>query len=69
MLIYLLGRGVGVSGLALAVAVLQAAMAPMVSTAILAAQYNLDREVATMALGAGLVISLVSVPLLAQLLP
>jgi malate permease and related proteins len=46
----------------LAVGVLQAAMAPMVSTAILAAQYKLDYEVANMALGAGLVISLASVP-------
>jgi malate permease and related proteins len=67
--IYLLGTAVGASGLVLTVAVLQAAMAPMVSTAILSAQYNLDQEVATMALGAGLIISLVSVPFLGHLLP
>jgi predicted permease len=60
--IYLLGLSLGASGMVLAVGVLQAAMAPMVSTAILAAQYKLDYEVANMALGAGLVISLASVP-------
>lgn len=67
--IYLLGMAFGVSGLALTVTVLQAAMAPMVSTAILAAQYNLDREVATMALGAGLILSLASVPWMSHPLP
>jgi malate permease and related proteins len=69
LVIYLLASTLGVSGLVLTVAVLQAAMAPMVSTAILSAQYNLDREVATMALGAGLVISLFSVPWLGHVLP
>jgi malate permease and related proteins len=68
LVIYLLGTAVGVSGLVLAVGVLQAAMAPMVSTAILAAQYNLDREVANMALGAGLILSLISVPWMNHLL-
>lgn len=67
--IYLLGLALGVGGLALTVTVLQAAMAPMVSTAILAAQYDLDREVATMALGAGLILSLFSVPWMSHALP
>jgi predicted permease len=67
--IYLLGIAVGAGGIVIAIAVLQAAMAPMVSTAILASQYNLDREVANMALGAGLLISLVTVPWMNQLLP
>lgn len=69
VLIFALGSAVGASGLVLTVGVLQAAMAPMVSTAILAAQYDLDSEVANMALGAGLVISLVSVPWVSHFLP
>jgi malate permease and related proteins len=68
LVIYLIGTAAGVSGLVLAVGVLEAAMAPMVSTAILAAQYDLDREVANMALGVGLVISLFTVPWLNHLL-
>jgi predicted permease len=58
-----------VSGLVLSVGVLQAAMAPMVSASILSIQYKLDHEVATMALGAGLLISLFSVPYINTLLP
>jgi hypothetical protein len=69
LLIYLLGRAAGASGLVLTVGVLEGAMAPMISTAILAAEYHLDREVATMALGVGLVISLLSVPWLGHFLP
>jgi predicted permease len=53
----------------LTVAVLQAAMAPMVSTAILADQYGLERDVTSMALGAGILISLFSIPWMSQLLP
>jgi predicted permease len=67
--IYLLGMAVGSRGLVLTVGVLEAAMAPMVTTTILAAQYRLDREVATTALGAGLIISLISVPWMGHLLP
>jgi len=69
LLIYLLGVAVGASGLVLTVGVLEAAMAPMISTAILAAQYHLDQEVATTALGAGLILSLISVPWMGHLLP
>ena len=69
LMIYALGTAVGASGLVLAIAVLQAAMAPMVSTAILAAQYKLDQEIANMALGVGLILSLFSVPLLSHMLP
>lgn len=69
LLIYLLGIAVGASGLVLTVGVLEAAMAPMISTAILAAQYHLDKEVATMALGVGLILSLISVPWIGHLLP
>lgn len=69
LVIYLMGVTAGVGGLVLTIGVLQAAMAPMVSAAILSNQYKLDHEVANMALGAGLVISLFSVPWLSHLLP
>jgi predicted permease len=69
LLIYALGMAAGIEGLVLTVAVLQAAMAPMVSTAILADQYGLERDVTSMALGAGILISLFSIPWMSQLLP
>ncbi len=69
LVIYGLGLAFGVSGPVLAVAVLQAAMAPMISASILSIQYKLDYEVANMALGAGLVISLFTVPWINHLLP
>jgi predicted permease len=53
----------GVHGLPLTVAVLQAAMAPMVSATILADQYKLDPPVANTLLGAGTLLAFVSVPL------
>jgi len=63
----LLGWGVGVAagvdGLVLTVGVLQAAMAPMVSAAILADEYDLDPTLANSVLGAGIVLSLLTVPL------
>lgn len=68
-LIYLLGVAVGIEGLVLGVAVMQAAMAPMVSTAILADQYGLERDVTSMALGAGIAISLLSIPWMSHFLP
>ena len=57
-----LGRAGGVSGLVLAVGVLQAAMPPMVSSAILAEQYGLEPELAGAVLGIGILLSLASVP-------
>lgn len=60
---WLLGRAVGVQGLTLVVGVLQAAMAPMISAAILADQYELEPRLANTVLGAGIVLSLFSVPL------
>jgi len=53
----------GVGGLTLTVGVLQAAMAPMVSATILADEYRLDPGLANTVLGAGIVLSLVTVPL------
>jgi malate permease and related proteins len=69
VMIFALGTLVGSEGLVLAVAVLQAGMAPMASVPILCQQYGLDTEVANAALGAGLAISLFSVPFINTLLP
>jgi malate permease and related proteins len=66
--VYLVGYVSGIGGLTLTVGVLQAAMAPMISSAILSEQNRLEPEVANMALGAGIVISLVTVPLIDRLL-
>jgi predicted permease len=69
VLVFALGMLVGAKGLILAVAVLQAGMAPMASVPILCQQYNLETEVANAALGAGLAISLFTVPFINTLLP
>lgn len=58
-----LGVAAGVEGLVLTVGVLQAAMAPMVSAAILADEYELEPSLANTVLGAGIVISLITIPL------
>jgi predicted permease len=60
---WLLGIATGVDGLVLSVGVLQAAMAPMVSATILADEYGLDPPLANTILGAGIVLSLLTVPL------
>jgi predicted permease len=59
---YLLGRSCGVSGLVFTIGVLQAAMPPMVSSAILAEQYGLEPALARAVLGIGILISLLTVP-------
>ena len=58
-----LGVAAGVGGLVLTVGVLQAAMAPMISAAILADEHDLEPQLANTVLGAGIVLSLVTVPL------
>ncbi len=63
LLCWLMGTAAGVEGLVLTVGVLQAAMAPMVSAAILADEYDLDPALANTVLGAGIVLSLLTVPL------
>lgn len=63
LLIYGLGVATGVSGLVLTVAVLQAAMAPMISAAILADQHHLEPPLANTVLGFGILLSLITVPL------
>jgi predicted permease len=63
LLVLLLGWTAGVGGLTLTIGVLQAAMAPMISAAILADQHNLDPPLANSVLGAGILLSLATVPL------
>ncbi|MEO7073040.1 MAG: AEC family transporter [Rhodanobacter sp.] len=63
-----LGVATGVGGLVLSVGVLQAAMAPMVSAAILADEYDLDPALANTVLAAGIMLSLATVPIGAWLL-
>jgi malate permease and related proteins len=67
-LCYLLGHLSGVSGLVLAVGVLQAGMPPMISAAILADQYQLEPELANSVLAIAILLSLASVPWLNTLL-
>jgi malate permease and related proteins len=67
-LCYLLGRISGVTGLVLVVGVLQAAMPPMVSAAILAEQYELEPALAGSVLGLGILLSLATVPWINALL-
>jgi malate permease and related proteins len=69
LLCWLLGWALGVHGLILTVGVLQAAMAPMISAAILADEYELDPQLANAVLGAGIVLSLLTIPLGNLLLP
>ncbi len=63
LLCWLMGTAAGIDGLVLTVGVLQAAMAPMVSAAILADEYDLEPTLANTVLGAGIVLSLLTVPL------
>jgi len=67
-LCFLLGTISGVSGLVLTVGVLQAAMPPMVSAAILAEQYQLEPALAGSVLGIGILLSLATVPWINTLL-
>ncbi|WP_199100001.1 AEC family transporter [Dyella sp. ASV21] len=60
---WLIGRAAGVGGLTLTVGVLQAAMAPMISAAILADEHKLEPTLANTILGAGIVLSLLTIPL------
>lgn len=58
-----LGLATGVGGLVLSIGVLQTAMAPMISAAILADQHRLDPPLANTVLGCGILLSLLTVPL------
>ena len=62
-LVWGFGLAFGIRHDILTIAVLQTAMAPMISAAILANQYDLDPPLANAVLSIGIVISFVSVPL------
>jgi malate permease and related proteins len=68
LLIWLGGLAIGVSSSILTIAVLQAAMGPMISATILAEQHDLEPQLANTVLGIGIVLSLVTVPLVDYLL-
>jgi predicted permease len=68
LLIWLGGLAIGVSGAILTIAVLQSAMAPMISATILAEQNDLEPQLANSVLGIGIVLSLLTVPLADYLL-
>jgi hypothetical protein len=68
LLVWVIGLAMGVSDAILTVAVLESAMAPMVSAAILAEQHDLEPQLANTVLGIGIVLSLVTVPLADALL-
>lgn len=63
LLCWSIGVAAGIGGLVLTVGVLQAAMAPMVSAAILADEFELEPNLANTVLGAGIVLSLITIPL------
>jgi predicted permease len=65
---FALGRVAGVGGPVLAIGVLQAAMAPMISAAILAEQNRIEPQLANTVLGAGILLSFLTVPLIDRLL-
>jgi len=64
LFIYALGVALGIGELTLAISVLQAAMAPMISATILAEQHNLEPRLANLVLVVGIVLSFVTVPLI-----
>jgi predicted permease len=66
--VWLVGLAFGVSGFILTIAVLQAAMGPMISATILAEQHDLEPQLANTVLGIGIVLGLATVPLVDYLL-
>lgn len=62
LIVLAIGLAAGVGGVTLTVGVLQAAMAPMISAAILADQHGLEPRLANTVLGAGILLSLVTIP-------
>jgi predicted permease len=65
---YALGTACGVTGLTLTIGVLQSAMAPMISAALLAEQHQLEPRLANGLLVVGIALSFVTVPLLNSLI-
>lgn len=62
LIVWLIGRAAGIEGGVLGVTVLQAAMAPMISGAILAQQNRLEPALANAVLGLGILLSFLTVP-------
>ncbi|MCU0975594.1 MAG: AEC family transporter [Steroidobacteraceae bacterium] len=67
-LVWMVGRAAGIEGDVLVITVLQAAMAPMISGAILAQQNRLEPALANAVLGLGILLSFLTVPLVDRLL-
>lgn len=63
LLVFALGKALHIEASILTVTVLEAAMAPMISAAILAEQADLDPELANMMVGLGILLSFITVPL------
>lgn len=69
LLIFILYAGIfGARGQVITVSIIQAAMAPMISGAILAAEYDLKPELSNLMVGIGIVLSFITVPVWAFLL-
>lgn len=68
LLVWVAGSLFGVSGLVLTIAVLESAMAPMISAAILATQNDLEPALANTLLGIGILLAFVTVPIANHLL-
>jgi predicted permease len=68
ILVYLAAMAFGISGMVLTIAVLQSAMAPMISAAILAEQNNLEPQLANTVLGIGILVGFITVPIVNTLL-
>ena len=68
VLVWLAGLALNVSRPALTISVLEAAMAPMISAAILAEQHKLEPALANTVLGAGILLSFATVPIVNGLL-
>src|SRR5262249_34961473 len=69
LLVLVTAQLLGHHGLVATVAVLQCAMAPMISAGILAEQHGLDPPLANTTVGIGILVSLLSVPVWNVLLP
>ncbi len=51
------------SGMEIQVTIFEAAMGPMITAGIIAMQYDLDRDLATMMMGVGIPISFITLPI------
>ena len=69
VLVWSAGVLCGIAGPVLTIAVLQSAMAPMISATILATQNDLEPQLANTILGMGILLAFVTVPIANSLLP